>query len=48
MSKLKYSVPDFIKNEPELSKFISSVSQADHKDGGEGALIIKLNLKNKF
>ncbi len=48
MSKLKYSVPDYIKNEPELSKFISSVSQADYKDGGEGALIIKLNLKNKF
>ena len=42
LSKLKYSVPDFIKSNLEISKFISSVSTAQKKDGGAGAIIIKL------
>ena len=42
LSKLKYSVPEFIKNNEELSKFIISLSDADLKDGGEGAILIKL------
>ena len=40
--KLKYSVPEFIKNNLELNKYIISVNEADKIDGGEGALIIKL------
>ena len=42
LSKLKYSVPEFIKNNEELSKYIISLSNADLKDGGEGAILIKL------
>ena len=42
LGKLKYSVPDFIKNQSELNKFIISINDADKKDGGEGAIIIKL------
>jgi len=42
LSKLKYSIPEFIKNSKELSKLIISISDADIKDGGEGAIIVKL------
>ena len=41
-SKLKYSVPEFIKSDRELSKYISSVKGAENNDGGEGAIIVKL------
>ena len=41
LGKLKYSVPEFIKNS-ELNKFIISINDAEKKDGGEGAIIIKL------
>jgi len=42
LSKLKYSVPNFIKSDSDLSKFVISMSDADVKDGGEGAILIKL------
>ena len=42
LGKLKYSVPEFIKNNSELNKFIISINDAEKKDGGEGAIIIKL------
>ena len=42
LGKLKYSVPEFIKNNSELNKFIISINNAEKKDGGEGAIIIKL------
>ena len=42
LGKLKYSVPEFIKTNPELNKFIISINDAEKKDGGEGAIIIKL------
>ena len=49
LSKLKYSVPDYIKSDPDISKYIISINEADIKDGGEGAIVIKLkNLQNKF
>ena len=41
-SKLKFSVPEFIKSDLEISKLIFSINQAEIKDGGKGALIIKL------
>tara|TARA_B100000941_G_C28213787_1_gene403162 strand:- start:65 stop:484 length:420 start_codon:yes stop_codon:yes gene_type:complete len=41
-SKLKFSVPEFIKSDLEISELIFSINQAEIKDGGEGALIIKL------
>jgi DNA-nicking Smr family endonuclease len=40
-SKLKYSVPEFIKANSELNKLIISINDAEKKDGGEGAIIIK-------
>ena len=42
LSKLKHSVPEFIKSSPELSKYVSSMSTASREDGGEGAITIKL------
>ena len=41
-SKLKFSVPEFIKSDLEISELIFSINQAEIKDGGKGALIIKL------
>ena len=40
--RLKFSVPEFIKSDHELNKLIISVSEATIKDGGEGAILIKL------
>ena len=42
LGTLRYSVPEFIKSNEELNNFIISIKQADIKDGGEGALLIKL------
>ena len=42
LGKLKYSVPEFIRTNSELNKLIISISDAEMKDGGEGAIIIKL------
>ena len=42
LSKLKYSVPEFIKSDIDISKYIISISNADKKDGGDGAIIIKI------
>ena len=49
LSKLKYSVPEFINNNNELCDYILSISEASLKDGGAGAILIKLkNLQNKL
>lgn len=40
--KLKFSVPEFIKSNQELNRLIKSVDEAEIKDGGEGAILIKL------
>ena len=42
LSKLKYSVPEFINNNNELKNYVVSVSEASTKDGGAGAILIKL------
>ena len=42
LGKLKFSVPEFIKNNFDLNKLIVSINDAEKKDGGEGAIIIKL------
>ena len=42
LNKLKFSVPEYIKSNHETSKHILSVTEAIKKDGGEGAIIIKL------
>ena len=40
--KLKFSVPEFIKSDIEINKLIVSINEAEVKDGGEGAILIKL------
>ena len=42
LSKLKFAVPEYINSQKELSDKIFSIEQASIKDGGEGAIIVKL------
>ena len=42
LSKLKYSVPEYINSNLDLSKHVLSVSNANKIDGGAGAIVIKL------
>jgi DNA-nicking Smr family endonuclease len=42
LSKLKFSVPEFINNNEELNKCVFSITGAAIKDGVEGAILIKL------
>ena len=48
LSKLKYSVPEYIKNNENLSNKIIKISEADIKDGGKGAICIFLKNNKKF
>lgn len=42
LSKLKFSVPEFINSQDELKKHVISIIEAPIKDGGAGAVLIKL------
>ena len=42
---LKYSIPNFIKNNAELMELISNISEASVEDGGSGAFYIFLKKK---
>ncbi|MDC3152129.1 Smr/MutS family protein [Pelagibacteraceae bacterium] len=42
LSKLRFSVPEFINSDPEISKLILSIVNTPQKEGGEGALLIRL------
>ena len=42
LSKLRFSVPDFINSNDELKSYIISIKEAEKKDGGDGAILIKL------
>ena len=42
---LKYSIPNFLKNNAELMKLISNISEASIEDGGSGAFYIFLKKK---
>ena len=44
---LKYSLPEYIKNNSELMKLINEIKDADIEDGGSGAFYIFLK-KNKL
>ena len=46
LSILKYSIPEFIRNNIELNKCINSIADASIEDGGSGAFYIYLK-KNK-
>ena len=47
---LKYSVPEYIKNNHELMNLINEIKEANIDDGGSGAfyIFLKKNLQNKF
>ena len=48
-NQLKNTIPDFIKNSPDLNSKIIKITKANEKSGGGGALIVKLKkLQNKF
>tara|TARA_B100000963_G_scaffold185095_1_gene160910 strand:+ start:14675 stop:15094 length:420 start_codon:yes stop_codon:yes gene_type:complete len=40
--KLKFSVPEHIRSNKEINRFVVSINEAEIKDGGEGAILIKL------
>ena len=42
LGRLKFSVPEYINSDEELSKYILAIEEANEKDGGEGAILIKL------
>ncbi len=44
---LKYSIPEFLKNNSELMSIISNIEEASIEDGGSGAFYIYLK-KNNF
>ena len=46
MNVLKYSVPEYIKNNEDLSNIIKKISKASNIDGGEGAYYIFLKTKD--
>ena len=47
-SVLKNSVPEFIKNDENLSKMLIKFSVADKKHGGDGAIYVFLKNKKKL
>ena len=48
LNVLRYSVPEFIKNDENLNTKISRISKAEIKDGGEGAIYIFLKNNKKI
>ena len=48
LNVLKYSVPEFLKNDEDSKHKISRILRADVKDGGEGAIYIFLKNNKKF
>ena len=44
-SILKYSIPEYVKNNNEIKKYIVDIKEADVKDGGSGAFYIYLKKK---
>tara|TARA_Y100001970_G_C14096905_1_gene783223 strand:+ start:578 stop:1009 length:432 start_codon:yes stop_codon:yes gene_type:complete len=49
LSKLRYSIPNFIQSNTELLQRVNTISPAERKDGGEGAIVIKLkSLQDKL
>ncbi len=42
LSKLRFSIPEFINSNPDIAKLILSIVNPPQKEGGEGALLIKL------
>ena len=41
-SKLRHSIPEYLNTNKNVASTISDISKADLKDGGDGAIIIKI------
>ena len=48
LSILKYSVPEFIENNKDLTNLIIEITDARIEDGGSGAFYIYLKNKSNF
>ena len=48
LNVLRYSVPEFIKNDEDLKNKINGILKANVKDGGEGAIYIFLKNNKKL
>tara|TARA_Y100001970_G_scaffold287360_1_gene411820 strand:+ start:1324 stop:1749 length:426 start_codon:yes stop_codon:yes gene_type:complete len=48
LSILRFSLPEYIKNNLELMKFINEIKEANIEDGGSGAFYIFLKKNNNF
>ena len=44
-SILRYSIPEYVKNNNEIKKYILGIKEADVRDGGSGAFYIYLKKK---
>lgn len=42
LSKLKFSVPEYIRSNSEISESVTSITPAKNSEGGDGAIIIRL------
>ena len=47
MNTLRHSIPEYIKNEEDFCNKIRGISEADLKDGGEGAIYVYLKKQKK-
>ena len=48
LNVLRYSVPEYLKNDEDLNKKVMKVSTADKKHGGDGAIYIFLKNNKKI
>ena len=48
LNVLRYSVPEFLKNDEDLNKKVMKMSTADKKHGGDGAIYIFLKNNKKI
>jgi DNA-nicking Smr family endonuclease len=48
LSTLRNSIPEYIKNDENLNSIINKVTQAERKNGGEGAINIYLKYRKKI
>ena len=48
LSVLRHAVPEYIENDDELKRIIYKISEANKKDGGEGAIYIFLKNNKKI
>ena len=48
MNVLRHSVPEYIRNDEDLSSKVTKISQAETEDGGDGAIYVFLRDKKKL